>query len=275
MPMTSTNLAVYLREVWSPSVQRALRATLVVANKILDFSSEFAGGAKTLHIPQLANLTANTKTEGTAITETTATETELTLTINTHIYVAMIFEDFVRAISSYNFENLYRDQIAYALAKKYDTDALGLYASLSNSVGNSTSDIDESRILDAIETLDTNDVPENDRWLVLYPTQYSVLRGISRFTEERMTGQSAIRNGVIGELHGVNILKTTQVPITNTTFVHNLLFQREAFMTAVAKNVSFKLERRPEYLADQLTGDMIYAVGVYRDEAAVEVQTQK
>jgi hypothetical protein len=63
------------------------------------------------------------------------------------------------------------------------------------------------------QTLDDNDVPMQDRFLVIPPVEVNNLRGIPRFTEQAFVGDgSTIRNGRLGNLYGIEIYVSTNCP---------------------------------------------------------------
>ena len=65
---TTTTLDVLIPEIWSSKMNDFYRADLRTAAFFTDLSSELAGGGDILHIPNLSEMTAHTKSVATAVT---------------------------------------------------------------------------------------------------------------------------------------------------------------------------------------------------------------
>lgn len=68
LQMTITTGDVFLPEVWSRETQAATEATLVLANLTKRFDDELTDGGDLLRVPQISNLTANSKAANTQVT---------------------------------------------------------------------------------------------------------------------------------------------------------------------------------------------------------------
>ena len=66
--LTATNLAELIPELWSSDINDFYRSKLVAAKHFWDVSDMVQGGGDTLHIPNLAEMTANDKTNGSEVT---------------------------------------------------------------------------------------------------------------------------------------------------------------------------------------------------------------
>jgi len=279
---TATDLAAVIPEIWSKKVNEFFRAKLVAANFFTDMSDDVAGGGDTIHIPSLTELSANDKSNAAAVTLNSPTESTIDLSINTWKECSFAIEDKEarQVLRSYNIQKRYAQAAAYAIAKALDSALLGLYAGLSTDVGNSASDISDAFVIDAIKNLDENDVPAEDRAFFFYPSvMWTAYQTIQKYYDASQAGwnsdEAPVKNGPRGVLYGIPVYVTTQVPITNTTWVHNMLAHKDAFVYAKAGDIRLQSNYIPEYLSTLTTADLIYGVAENRDAAAVEISTTK
>lgn len=285
--ITVTTAAVFIPEIWMPEVRAFLKSKLVAANLVKKFN--FVGKAgDTLHVPDISELSAVDKVASTDLTFEVFTESEFTMAINKHKAARFLIEDIVATQSAYDLRVEYTRSAGYALAKKIDSDLLALYTGLSqkyigstaltawssSTTGNGT-DLTEAGIRQAIEYLDAADVPSEDRYLVIPPSQKNVLLGIARFTELQTYGDAGpIHTGEFGEIFGVKVYVTTQAPSlfaddATTAYKVSLLFQRDAFALAMQKDVRVQAQYAVEKLGWKVVCDTIYGVSEFRDNHAV------
>ena len=73
--VTITTAAVFIDQVWSPELNRAIQYDVVVAALFDDKSALVDQHANTINLPSRHNLTASAKAPGTALTPQAITET--------------------------------------------------------------------------------------------------------------------------------------------------------------------------------------------------------
>ncbi len=283
----STDVAVFIPEIWQSRINDFFKANLVMRPLVLDFSDSVSQGGDTINIPGLTQMSANAKANAAQVTLNANVEAQVQLIVDVWEEVSFLIEDREKAqiLNSYSLSERYAQNAGYTLAQSVDSALLGLYAGLSQNVGDFISDIDDQDVRDAQETLDVADVPAEDRFLVIRPEQHWALLGIDKFVAMTVgagsdpgsitTSNSPVFSGMLGTLYGVPVFKTTQVVRTNgNTELHNLLFQREAFAIAIQNEIRMQTNYIPEYLGELTTADVLYGVIENRDEAAVEVRSQ-
>lgn len=64
---SATSLAVFIPEIWGERINDFFKAKLILADFFVDRSQELAGGGDTLYTPGLTEMTANSKTNATAV----------------------------------------------------------------------------------------------------------------------------------------------------------------------------------------------------------------
>lgn len=293
LQQTITTGDVFIPEVWSRETQRATQANLVLANLVKRFDAEVADGGDTLHVPKVSNISANAKAANTQVTLNAPTEDEFTMSINRHYESSYLVEDRLKVQAKYQILNEYSPKAGYAIGAKIDSDLAGLYSGLSQTVGNSTTDITDANIVRAIQYLDDADAPQTDRYLVIKPAGLAHLRLIDKFSRWDSLGYSptpaagaggiggqAVRrigpNGFVGILYGaLEVYMTTNLTEESGTSdtVHNLLFQKEAFALALQQKPRMQFQYKQEYLGNLATVDAIWGFAEYRDAFGVDFRS--
>jgi len=281
--VTITTGDVFIPEIWMSEVRAFLRANLVLADKIKMISFEGQPG-DTLHIPDITEFTTAAKTANTQVTLQAPTETKFDLSINKHRESSFLIEDLIGVQSSYDLRSEYTKSAGYAMAKRLDADIAQSVGSLTYQykgsdgtttwTGTQAGDLTEAAIRQAIEYLDTANVPQEDRFLYIHPAQKNVLLGISRFTEYQMIGMGGmpLRTGQFGEIFGVPVYVSTQ-PLSTGTAHGCMLAHKNAFAMAIQHSPRVQAQYKLEYLGNLFVVDAIYGYSVYRANHGVALYT--
>ena len=227
-------------------------------------------------------------------------ESEITVVVNKHYEYSRFIEDFaaVQALSSAR--QFYTKDAGYQLAKQIDTDLIQLgraayggtnstavyetaviggdgttaYTSSTNAAWSNATALTDAGLRRVMQTLDDNDIPFEDRHLVVPPSARNVLMGLSRFTEQAFVGESAsgntIRNGQIGNIYGVDV---TRQPTAIPPFRHTRVSLVSAFCS-IAMPLCWLCSRTfgrrrstSKNIFTLLTADTIYGVKGIRTSA--------
>ena len=287
---TAADLAEYIPEKWSMTINDFFRAKLAAARFFLDMSDDVEDGGDIIHIPNVTEPAATSKTIAQAVTIVSATETPVDLTVTTWKECSFAIEDnqASQVLRSYNTQKIYIQASGFACAKSLDTALMALYSGLDNSVNDSASAVADADILEAIQTLDEADVPAEDRQFFFRPSiVWGDLMALDKYTHASEMGQQNMMNqGAIGMLYGIPVVSTTQVTKTHTDYVHNLLAHKSAFAWATrslpgayvdpdsgASLLRLQANYVPQYLSTLSTADIIYGVVENIDNAAVEIRS--
>lgn len=283
--VTTTTGAVFIPEIWSIETLRAAESALVMAPLVKRYDSQVKQRGDTLHIPNISNLTANTKTQGSEVTTQAVTETETTISINNWKETSFEIEDIVKIQSQYDLRSEYTSKAGYAIAQKVDTDLLALYSSLtSTDVGTYGVDIGDATIVAAIQSLDEVDAPLEDRYFVIKPSQKAAIMKLDKFVQATYLGEydkaTPVKRGpnnryLWGDIYGVPTYYTNQVSTTagTPTQTHNLLFHKEAFALALQQSPRTQASYWQKDLAWLVTTDVIYGLTALRTTFGVEVRS--
>jgi N4-gp56 family major capsid protein len=299
---SNVNTAGFIPEVWSDEIIAAYKKNLVAANLIKKMSMKGKKG-DVVHFPAPARGNASAKSANSQVTLIAESGTEKTITINRHFEYSRLIEDFAEVQALSSLRRFYTDDAGYSLATRIDTDLLDLAAAVQGSTAYSTAVIggdgstvfdgtantntgNETALTDAglrrvIQTLDDNDVPMDNRFLIIPPVARNVMMGLARFTEQAFTGEvgsaNTIRNGQIGDIYGVKVYVSSNCPTfatSSTTDVNPricLMAHPEFAVLVEQLGVRVQTQYKQEYLGTLLTADTLYGVGELRDTSAVAV----
>lgn len=283
--ITTTTADKFIPDVWSMETLRATERALVAAPLVKRYDSLVSGRGDTIHIPNLSNLSANNKSSSTQVTLQTVTETENTISINTHKETSFLVEDIVKVQSNYDLLSNYTEKAGYAIAQAVDTDLLGLYTTFTNSdVGTYGTDLTDATIVSAIQALDEADAPITDRYMVIAPSQKAALMKLDKFVKADYLGRYGDATPVVtgpnsrflwGDIYGIPVYYTNQVPTTagTPTQVHNILFHKEAMALAMQQKPRTQSAYILEYLGTLVVVDTIYGVAGLRGAFGVEMRS--
>lgn len=267
-----TRANVFRPEIWSKEFIRAVRAKLVLAERVWRFDQDVAKDGKTAHVPSISRFVANTKVPGVEVSPQANTETNVDILLDQHKEVSFVVEDMAKVQSRQDLMAHYNDEASFAIVKDIDSSIAALASGLSQTFGTYNTAITTDVVLDSIEQLDNNDVPEEDRYFCFRPDVKRDLLDISTYTSRDFTDGSPVRTGSIGDLYGVETsMSTNLVKSGNNT--NNILFHKHAF--ALAMQIDPRLQS--EYVLKELgwltVCDTLYGVKEMRDTFGVLVKT--
>jgi len=283
----SGDLDVMIPAVWGEMMNDFFRSNLVAANFFTDRSEEIRDGGNIVYTPNITEISANSKSNATAVTLNSPTETSVTLTVNNWYEASFAIEDEEAATvkRSYQIQETYARNAAYAVAKQLDTALTSLFSGFSNTVGASTAALADSDVRSAIASLDANDVPQEERAFFVHPTVFwEQLQAIDRFALAiNSPVQDPVAKKPMAYLYGVPVYITTQIQnVSGTTGFYNALAHKDALHWATAPlgasskggavgSMGLRVQSNyiPEYLSTLTTADILYGVIENRDIAGV------
>ena len=310
-PTTVTTAANFIKELWSDEVLAAYKANTVMVPLVMNMP--FAGQkGDTVHVPKPSRGSVTAKAAGTGVTIIVETAGVFNLVIDQHFEYSRLIEDIAKIQALDTMRQFYTDDAGYAHALSLDsalhTEAKNFDAALATATsadgwtqavistvtagdlvafddtantnaGNQVA-LTDAGIRRAIQYLDDNNVPARMRQIVLPPVEKNNLLGIQRFTEQAFVGEvgasNSIRNGLIGDLYGIPVYVSTNLPSFQTvdaaTNVRAMqIFQKEAIVMAEQLAPRAQSQYKQEFLADLFTVDTIYGLGTPRPEAGLSL----
>ena len=292
--VTTTSAANFIPELWSDEVIASYKSNLVVANVITTINHKGKKG-DTIHIPTPTRGSASAKSANTAVTTQDDVHSVTNLSIDKHYEYSVLIEDITEVQALQSLRRFYTEDAGYALAKQVDTDLFALAEGLQGgTVGGSgasayenaviggdgttaftgaspnATDITDAGIRKMILTLDNDDVPMDNRALIVPPIAANDMLAINRFTEQAYIGSGdAIKTGKIGQIYGIDVYVSSNCPTTAGSDRVGMLIHKDALALAEQMSVRSQTQYKQEYLGDLFTSDTIYGVGELRDDAGI------
>ena len=281
--VNNTNHATFIPKLWSDEILAEYEKSLVM--KPLVKSLKMAGKkGDTINIPKPLRGSANQKKTETQVTLVADTSGNKQVVVDQHWEYSRLIEDItsVQALSS--MRKFYTQDAGYALASKVDSDLIATAIANFTNVGHATEgglivpavagdaeDFSDQAFRDAIQILDDNDVPMDNRKLVIPPAARNHIMGIDRYVSSDFVNGRGVVNGKIGELYGVDVFVSTNLPANAEGEKPCLLFHTDALVIAEQMAVRTQTQYKQEYLADLMTADTLYGEDVYREDSGVVI----
>ncbi len=299
--VTNTTAATFIPEIWSDEIIAAYEKSLVLANLVNRMPMTGKKG-DVVHIPKPNRGDASAKAASHQVTLIAATESEVQVAIDKHFEYSRLIEDITDVQALTSLRQFYTSDAGYALAKQADTDLFALTKSFGDSDGadyvhSNSFYMDTATGLEpyaedtvaaadvftdvgfreAIKELDDNDVPMDQRFLVVPPSVVQTIRGITRYNSADFVAGQPTVNGNIGSLYGIDIFVSTNCPVVETAAANGaggelkagILGHRDAMVFAEQMGVRTQTQYKQEYLGDLFTADTLYGVKVLRPESAL------
>ena len=262
-----TQLDVFIPELWADGVYRYFEKQLVFKPFFDDYSSMVKGAGDVLHIPTVQEVATATKAVNTGVAYSVATETDIDLAIDQHIYGAKLFEDLAMIQSNEQLFDKYAQSMAYGLAKAVDTKIEALLQTIGTNqdlaANNSMSNAD---VETALGTLISNDIPADECAFFVNPLIYADLLNAKAFVAAgSSTGvgfgadNAAMNTGLVGNLFGIPVMTSSLIPTTSSDGIEvAYLVHKSAIAVAVQQDIRVQSEYSVDYLGTKVVADIIY-----------------
>lgn len=294
--VTKANATHFIPELWSDEVIAAYKKSLVLANLVQKMPMTGKKG-DTMHIPKPTRGAANAKTAADTVTIQQNTNSELVISIDKHFEYSRLIEDITDVQAFDSLRRFYTEDAGYALGLKVDEELFALGKALGDGDGSSwvhsasyqfnattgaaeaydadgTADIgsfNDNGFRDLIQALDDENVPMDNRCLVIPPSAVNEIRGIDRYNSSDFVDGRGVATGKIGTLYGIDVYVSTNAPIMETGVKAGILMHKDAFVLCEQLSVRSQTQYKQEFLATLYTADTIYGLDVYRPECGLVI----
>ena len=288
----NTSAATFIPEIWSDEVIAAYKSNLVMANLVKKMSMTGKKG-DTIHVPKPTRGTANAKVAETAVTIQNSVESEVLININKHFEFSRLIEDITEVQALASLRQFYTGDAGYGLAKQVDNDLFELAKSFGDGNGTSyvnsgsfqinttsgaleaydadgTADIgafSDAAFRALIQKQDDADVPMDGRSFIVPPSLRNAIMGIERYTSTDFVNGKSVETGKIGNLYGVDVFVSTNVPTLEAGVRGAQLIHKDTNVLAEQQAVRSQTQYKQEFLGTLYTADTLYGVQVMRPEA--------
>lgn len=293
-----TSLAVFIPAIWGERINDFFKLRLMIGDFFINRSAEIAEGGNILYTPNLTEMTANSKTNATAVTLNNTTETKITLTVDQWYEVSFAIEDreAAQVKHSYYLQEKYAMNAGYTMAKKLEIALATLFSGFSTAVGTSTTNVADSDIRAAISALESVgvDTSANDVAFFFSPAVFwKQLQAIDKFSLAiNAPVQDPVAKRPAAFLYGIPVYVSNNIQyVSGTTGRYNALAQKDALHFATSPlgmggsmagvsdgntmtgrfGVRVQSHYVPEYLSTLTTADLLYGVIENRDNAGIAI----
>tara|TARA_B110000858_G_scaffold183509_1_gene223880 strand:- start:183 stop:1115 length:933 start_codon:yes stop_codon:yes gene_type:complete len=290
--VTNTSAAKFIPEIWSDEVIAAYKSNLIMANAVKKMSMTGKKG-DVIHVPKPTRGVAHAKAAGTAVTIQNTVESEVLITINKHFEFSRLIEDITEVQALASLRQFYTGDAGYGLAKQVDDDLFNLGKSFGDGNGSSfvnsgsfqinttsgaleaydadgTADIgafSDAVFRGLIQKMDDADVPMDGRTFVVPPSLRNAIMGEDRYNSTDFVDGKGVVTGKIGNLYGVDVLVSSNVPTLETGVRGAQLIHKDTNVLAEQQGVRSQTQYKQEFLGTLYTADTLYGCQVMRPEA--------
>ena len=289
--------ATFIPQIWSDEIIAEYEKNLVLANLVKKMSMKGKKG-DTIHVPSPLRGNASQKVAETSVTLIAEEENELIINIDQQWEYSRMIEDITEAQALSSLRRFYTSDAGYALARQTDTILFANGTKLGNGTGASwvtsatlmpdstdgntipyvpgatgIGDFTDATFRDALQVLDDNDVPMAGRFFVISPALVNTIRGIERYSSTDFVNFQQTNTGKIGNLYGVDVYVSTNVPSVEAGYRGNLLAQKDVYVLAEQMGVRSQTQYKQEFLSTLFTADRLFGTQCYRPENGVTIVT--
>ena len=274
---------------WAPAIysQKVLKffrtASVVEDITNTDYAGEIENFGDTVKIIKEPTITVSSYTRGSVLSPQDLQDDQLTLVVDQGNAFAFKVDDIEERQSHVNWESLATSSGAYALKNEFDTNIIAAMVSGAGTtvgsdgsgqdVGFGSGEVDPVNILaNHARRLNSNDVPEENRWF-LAPPQFWEQAGqtSSKLMDSSVTGDGAspLRNGKIhaGKIQGFSCYMTNNFAASSTSNYYKVLSGHMSAVATASHIAKTEVVRDPDSFADIVRGLHVFGRKVIRSKA--------
>ena len=247
------------------------------------------------------NASGNTGTTAQTLTGTAIIKNEKVISIDGLLLADHFCNNLDEAMSHFDVRSIYAKEAGIALGTQWDKNVLqqtvlGARSSTLITGGNggsvqtaagygTTGSTLAAGMFDAAQTLDENNVPENDRYMYVKPAQYYLMAETTAVLNRDWGGSGVYSEGTVLKVAGIHIVKTNNLPTTNitggtvTTHEGNfsttvgVVTHKGAVATVKLLNLAVESEYSLKEQGHWVVAKYAMGHGFIRPEACVELKT--
>lgn len=274
--------AIYNPKIWAAKGIKAREPVKLLEKYAVDYSDDVRGLGDTINIQTIANLVANAKVDQTQVTLQQPIGTNVQLTINRYYETSFLVERVQSEQSKLDLQSEYTPKAVEIIERKKDSDLASLYTSAATQIGTSGTAFSDANFLVGVQTLDTANVPEEGRHLIVKPTARQALLSLDKYlgviigndgSGSNGVGQTKpiVNTGLFGEIYGMPVNMSTN--LVNSSGNHNLLFHESAMAVAVQIDTIIDQDWVQPYLGWLTTGSGLWGRALIRTDHLVDFVT--
>ncbi|TCT16398.1 hypothetical protein EDC18_102417 [Natranaerovirga pectinivora] len=270
----------FIPTIWSARLNESLKKSLVFGNVVnTDYEGEIKGQGSTVNINTIGAITIGKYDKQNGVgTPEELDASQMKLEITEQDFFNFVVHDVDQAQANVNLLDGAMKEAAYGMADVMDQYIASLYTEVKagNTIGNDTTPIVPTKdnaydyLVDLGVMLSENNVPKQDRFVVVPEFFYGLLQKDPRFTKD----SSVLATGYIGDVNGMRVYTSNNLPNDNSTKYKVIAGHRMAI--SFAQQVDQIEAYRPEKgFGDAVKGLQVYGAKVIKPEALAVMTVNK
>lgn len=264
--MGVTEVTASSQEIVAALVQETLKQKSILMPSLMDYSRFAIKGSDQVKIPRRDQFAAADKTENTSLTAQAMTFSVDTISLNKHKAILARLERIASKQNMVDTEAEIVKEMAAELALQVDKDLIVELKLASSSAPDHILDytdtvgdvIAAADILEARRLLNVQNVPQEDRFLLISPTKEKEMLQIANFIEVDKYGPNdAIANAELGRVYGFRVLMHTELAAAESIFYH-----KSSVGYAFQQQAEFDVDKDLPNVADEYLLHQIYGCEV-------------
>lgn len=270
--VTSTTADIFIDEVWSSELNRAIEFDIVIADLFSDWTNRgMAASGDVFHLPARHHLTANTKSAGTDATPEAITETQQNFTVSTHQIAAQTIEDFAEIMAKYDIRAEFTMEYSYSLARAMDVAAAALLDdNTTQTVGTLTAELTDDNLLRGWQYMKDNAAKPKPYKGVVSPAAYAGFLKIDKFIQSLYNGDNAgkaVHQAQVGMIYET-MFHVSQLTVGTAPNSSGHMWAGDHFFKIIKRRPTLHQWYSPLATAWVVSADQIY--GVFERQEADE-----
>lgn len=270
-----------IAKIWSAQLLVNLHKKQVYGQVVnRDYEGEIRNGGDRVQIPAIGAVTISSYTKYTDLSTPQQLDAgTTTLVVDQQKSYNFAIDDIDKAFQTPKIAADAIKEAAYGLANDFDTYIAGLYtdAALTTGLGTdgtplvvSTVSTDTNAyelLVDMGNILDENNVPDEQRWVVIPPWMFSLLLKDERFVSfGTPANRATAAQGMLGDIAGFTVYRSNNVSNTSGA-KYKVLAGYPGSITAANAVVKMEAFRSPTQFTDVVRGLHVYGAKVVRPSA--------
>lgn len=263
----------FIPEVWSKKLLKVFDKKTVLAKLVnTDFEGDIQSAGDTVNVRTFGNITINDYTRDMTINFEALTDPMQTLVIDKQKYFAFKVDDLDRAQADIDILEGYTERAAVAIRDVVDQHLLAhnTQVDTNNVLGSTTAvaltkDNIYAQITKLGELLDENNIPDEDRHLIIPPKAKTLLLQSTEFTRATSLGDAVVQNGYIGNVAGFSVHCSTNM--TASGGVYRIFAFHKDYMSYASQVAKVERVRPYNMFADAVKGLYLYGSKVFHPKA--------
>ncbi|HHX62460.1 MAG TPA: P22 coat protein - protein 5 domain protein [Epulopiscium sp.] len=270
----------FIPTIWSARLNEGFKRDLVYGNCVnTDYEGEISGQGSTVKINSIGAVTIGDYDKSAGIGKPEElTSDQRNLVIDQAKYFNFQVDDIDKAQANVDLLESGIKEAAFGLANTADRYIAGFYTEVKvgNTIGDDTTPIVPTKdtaydyLVDLGVVLDENDVPEDNRFVVIPAWFYGLLVKDPRFTKET----DVIRTGFVGAIDNMAVYKSNNVPNTTGT-KYKVIAGHKSAISFAGQVDSVEAYRPESQFSDAIKGLQVYGAKCIKPEGIAVLTANK